>query len=180
MVRLTPFGFTWDGDWTLFSRMAAAYVQELSLPGEALLQAELRTLLIRRGQQQSDALLLRKVLLDGGCAGFLCCRLHDAQGEAELLALTLQADRRRQGHGRQTLHALESELRRRAFPVFACAPTGTAGPSGSARASPEQAKPWRRTFPAIRQKAFSSSSTPGRPCMRISMPPSWPTASIWR
>ena len=124
MVRLTPFGFTWDGDWTLFSRMAAAYVQELSLPGEALLQAELRTLLIRRGQQQSDALLLRKVLLDGGCAGFLCCRLHDAQGEAELLALTLQADRRRQGHGRQTLHALESELRRRGISRIRLRPDG--------------------------------------------------------
>ena len=124
MVRLTPFGFTWDGDWTLFSRMAAAYVQELSLPGEALLQAELRTLLIRRGQQQSDALLLRKVLLDGGCAGFLCCRLHDAQGEAELLALTLQADRRRQGHGRQALHALESELRRRGISRMRLRPDG--------------------------------------------------------
>ena len=114
MIRLSPFGMTWDGDWRLFSRLADAYVQELALSADALQDPALRTLLIQRCQHRMNPLILRKIDIDGACAGFLCCTVDDAAHAAVIHAMVLQADKRCQGHGSAALHLLERELRQRA------------------------------------------------------------------
>ena len=94
MLHLAPFSMTWDGDWTLFTRMTADFVQETGLPGDALALPGLCTRLV----QLPDDLLLRKLYAGQACVGFLCARLQaDA---AELLALRIHADKRGQGLGR--------------------------------------------------------------------------------
>ncbi|MBQ2952356.1 MAG: GNAT family N-acetyltransferase [Clostridia bacterium] len=112
MMNLTPFGMTWNGDWNLFTRMAAAYQQELSLP-DGLSAPEVRTRLIQRCQHQHNPLILRKIDVDGACVGFICCTVDDDAHAASLLAITLWADKRRQGHGSAALRRLERELRQR-------------------------------------------------------------------
>ncbi len=112
MIKLHPFGLTWEGDWQLLSRMTAAYAAETRLP-DGLSAPDVRTLLIQRGQRQQNPLLLRKIHMDGDCVGFLCCDVDDAAHAARLHAIFLQADKRRQGHGSAALRQLEKELRRR-------------------------------------------------------------------
>ena len=114
MIRLSPFGMTWDGDWRLFTRMAENYVQELALTAGALRDPDLRTLLIQRCQRRENPLILRKIDVDGACAGFLCCSVDDDARSAVMHAMLLQPDKRYRGHGSVALRQLERELRHRA------------------------------------------------------------------
>lgn len=118
MLHFAPFSMTWDGDWTLFGRMAEGFVRETGLPADVLSAPDLRTRLVQLPQD----IWLRKLHQGRECVGFLCCRVM-ADG-AEVLALRIHPEKRRQGLGREALLGLESELRRLRLSRITLAPAG--------------------------------------------------------
>lgn len=122
MLHLAPFSMTWDGDWTLFGRMAEGFIRDTGLSVSPLNAPDLRTRLVHPAQD----VLLRKLMQGRECVGFLCCRM---QGRAaELLALRIHPEKRRQGLGHDAVRTLERELRLHGVDRLTLAPAGNSAP----------------------------------------------------